>query len=163
MTINRLELVYEFQSGDQEWSHFRMEPGVQHLPRSAKHVYFNASFGTFSAGDLWGPLTNKEHTFHVEFEKDVPEDILRHKPLYMLIQWVDMAHVRVGFKAHPADPWYLSKIYDYSLLTGGEQLVDFGQMDWSTSTGRAWGAPPGSRPFQKIPIDYIHYRYRLSA
>jgi hypothetical protein len=74
---------------------------------------------------------------------------------------VGLSHVRVGFKANRQDPWYLSKIYDYSQVTGGEELGDFGQMDWSTSTGRAWGSPPGSRPFQKILIDSIHYRYGL--
>jgi hypothetical protein len=143
---------------------FVWHPGVQYVPQRKKHYYINASFGNYSQGDAWG--TTVEHgknVFYVSFEKDVPESILAHKPLYMLIQWIDLAHVRTGFRANRQDAWYLSNVYDYSRITGGEELGDFGQMDWSTSTGRTWGGPSGSRPFQKILIDYIHYRYGLSV
>jgi hypothetical protein len=34
-------------------------------------------------------------------------------------------------------------------------------MNWSTSTGRTWCTPPGSRSLQKTLIDYIYYRYGL--
>ena len=80
----------------------------------------------------------------------------------MLLQWIDLAHVRVGFKAKPEDPWYSSKVYDYSQVTGGEQLGDFLQMDWTTSTGRAWSGYPGGPMYQRVLIDYAHYRYGLS-
>lgn len=142
---------------------FVWQPGVQNLPQRKKHIYFNAAFGNASPEDAWGQLTSKKRIFNVEFEREVPDAILSHKALYMSLQWIDVAHVRGGFKANPRDSWYLSNVYDYSLLTEGEELGDFAQMDWGTTTGRAWGAPPGSRPFQKIMIDYIPYRYGLSV
>lgn len=104
-----------------------------------------------------------KNVFNVEFEEPVPESVLSHKPVYMLLQWIDLSHVRVGFKAKPDDPWYLSKPYNYSQITGGAELGDFLQMDWTTSTGRAWSGYPGGSMYQKILIDYIHYRYGLSA
>jgi hypothetical protein len=39
----------------------------------------------------------------------------------------------------------------------------FGMHDWSTTTGRMFGAGPGSPMYQTFLIDYVHYRYGLTA
>jgi hypothetical protein len=136
--------------------HLTWHPGIQNLPKDRRHYYINSGFAQLGSAHAAG-------VFNVAFEKEIPESILGHKPLFMLIQWLDLSHVRVGFKAKREDPWYLSSVYDYSQVTHGEDLVDFAQMDWTTSTGRAWGGMDGCPMYQKFLIDYIHYRYGLSA
>jgi len=56
------------------------------------------------------------------FEPEIPESILTHKPLYRLVQIVDASHVRVGFKANKEDPWSLSKLFD--VTTQGNSSAD---------------------------------------
>ncbi len=46
--------------------------------------------------------------FKLHFDPEVPESILSHKPLGMLIQCIDDSHVRLGFRAGPGEPWHLS-------------------------------------------------------
>ena len=134
-------------------------PGVQNLPKEKKHVYF---------GDIMARSAGASNSVgnmpDVVFDPPVPESILAHKPLYMLLQWIDKTRVRVGFKAKPEDAWYLSKICDFKEWLNGEEFKgNFKQADWSTKTGRAWGSIPGSPMYQQIMIDYIHYRYGLTA
>ena len=76
----------------------------------------------------------------------------------MLIQCVDSRHVRLGFRARPQDPWFLSKVLDM-----GKEIGRFDMHDWSSATGEMYGAPPGGPMYQKFLIDYVHYRYGLSA
>jgi hypothetical protein len=100
--------------------------------------------------------------FKVEFDREVPESVLAHKPLTMLIQCLDSRRVRLGFRAGPADAWVLSRVYDLGRVLGKE-VARFDMHDWSTATGEMYGAPPGGPMYQKFLIDYVHYRYGLSA
>jgi hypothetical protein len=145
-------LFMNFQPVTKSGRRFVWHPGVQNVPGDG-HRYINTGV----------PGSTGKNVFQVEFAERVPESILSHKPLYMLLQWIDLTHVRVGFKAKSEDPWSLSKIYDYSQLTGGEELGDFAQMDWSTGTGKQWSVYPGGPMYQRVLIDYIHYRYGASA
>jgi hypothetical protein len=140
-----------FQPATKGGRRFIWHPGVRNIPGEG-HQYMNAD-SRRSVG---------KNVFNVEFEKPVPESILSHKPIIMLLQWIDLSHVRVGFKAKPEDPWHSSKVYDYSQITGGEELGDFLQVDWTTSTGRTWSGYPGGPMYQRVLIDYVHYRYGLS-
>jgi hypothetical protein len=79
----------------------------------------------------------------------------------MLIQCVDDAHVRLGFRAKASDPWFLSDVYDVRKDLG-TTLGGFDMHCWSTTTGRMYGARPGGPMYQKFLIDYVHYRYGLS-
>jgi hypothetical protein len=54
----------------------------------------------------------------LEFEPELPQSLLRHKPLYMLIQVADQEHLRVGFKAAQADPWLFSRPFDTAPALG---------------------------------------------
>ena len=122
-------------------------PGVTNDPIKKKHSYL--SVGGKSLID-------------VTFDPEVPESILAAKPLYMLIQLIDSSHCRIGFKAKAKDSWFFSKVFDCSeILKGG--ISKLGMGTWSTVTGKRWGAQPGSPMYQKILIDYVHYRYGLSA
>ena len=120
-------------------------PGVENDPKAEKrHRLFSGA------------------TFKLEFARELPESILAHKPLGMLIQCIDAAHVRLGFRASESDPWFLSKLYDATAVVGGP-IGAFGMHCWSTTTGRMYGAPAGGPMYQKFLIDYVHYRYGLTA
>ena len=43
------------------------------------------------------------------------------------------------------------------------EIGEFGMHCWSTTTGRMYGAGPGGPMYQKFLIDYVHYRYGISA
>jgi len=148
-----------FQMKTNKGRKFAWHPGVQNLPDEKRHAYVNHGF---SYGFTTSPPSN---AFHVEFPEPVPEEILRHKPLYMLLQWLDRQHVRVGFKALPDDPWHFSEIYDYSVnFQDGEELDgNFIQADWTTSTGKDWGGMEGCPIYQQILIDYVDYRYGTTS
>ena len=119
-------------------------PGVENDPKAKRHAPYSGA------------------TFKLRFERDVPESILAHKPLAMLIQCIDDAHVRLGFRAQESDRWFLSEVYDVKKDLGTE-LGGFDMHCWSTTTGRMYGARPGGPMYQKFLIDYVHYRYGLSA
>jgi hypothetical protein len=91
---------------------FVWHPGGQNVPQH-KHYYLNARFGNFSPGDAWGTIVQcGKNVFNGTFEGDVPESILAHRPLYVLIQWIDLSNVPLGFKANRQDRLYLSSIYE---------------------------------------------------
>ncbi|HLJ10390.1 MAG TPA: hypothetical protein VKU82_04340, partial [Planctomycetaceae bacterium] len=119
-------------------------PGIENFPKEKRHKLYGHSL------------------FKLAFDKEISETILAHKPLYMLIQCVDRSHVRLGFKANPADAWLFSKVYDASKDLGMD-IGRFDMHDWSSGTGEMYGAPPGGPMYQKFLIDYLHYRYGLSA
>ena len=119
-------------------------PGVENDPKAKRHR-------PFASG-----------TIQVRFPEEVPESILSAKPLNMLIQCLDDSHVRLGFRAKPDDPWFLSEIYDAKAGLGSE-IGAFGMHCWSTTTGRMYGARPGGPMYQKFLVDYVRYRYGLST
>lgn len=119
-------------------------PGVENDPQAGRHRPYPGA------------------TFKLRFPSEVPESILSHKPLGMLIQCLDDSHVRLGFRAKPGDPWFLSEVYDAGKELG-RPIGEFGMHCWSTTTGRMYGARPGGPMYQKFLIDYVHYRYGLSA
>ena len=118
-------------------------PGVENDPKAKRHRAFPSG------------------TIQVRFAQDIPESILAAKPLAMLIQCVDESHVRIGFRAKPSAPWFLSEIYDTKTALGAE-IGAFGMHCWSTTTGRIYGARPGGPMYQKRLVDYVRYRYGLS-
>ncbi len=101
-------------------------------------------------------------TFKLRFPCDVPQSILAHKPLGMLIQCIDDEHVRLAFRGNPDDPWFFSDTYDVKSDLG-VRIGAFGMHCWSTTTGRMYGAPAGSPMYQKFLIDYVRYRYGLTG
>jgi hypothetical protein len=129
--------------------------GVQNFAEEKRHRYINMPH----------PLKPKVHYnpfFTVQFEEDPPESIMSAKPLYMLMQVIDPSHIRVGFRAKPEDPWYLSKVYDVTEDLGGP-IGGFSGGILNTATGGRWGGLPGHPTFERILIDYMHYRYGLST
>ncbi len=119
-------------------------PGVENDPGARQHrVYPGASFS-------------------LRFAPDLPESILAHKPLGMLIQCIDTAHVRLGFRAQENDRWHLSEVFDAKKVLGTE-MGGFAMHCWSTTTGRMYGARPGGPMYQKFLVDYVRYRRGLST
>jgi hypothetical protein len=119
-------------------------PGVENVPREKRHRPYASA------------------TFDVKFDSELPESILAHKPLCMLIQCIDDSHVRLGFRASANEPWTLSRVYDATKVVGGP-IGTFGMHCWSTTTGKMYGAPGGGPMYQKFLIDYVRYRYGLST
>jgi hypothetical protein len=119
-------------------------PGLENFPKEKRHRLYGHSL------------------FKLQFDQELPEAILAHKPLFMLIQCLDDRHVRLGFKARGQDRWHLSRVYDAGQVLG-KAIARFDMHDWSTGTGEMYGAPPGGPMYQKFLIDYVHYRYGLTA
>ena len=119
-------------------------PGVENDAKAGRHALFDTN------------------TLKVLFRPELPESLLASKPLSMLIQCIDDSHVRLGFRSKSDDPWVLSDICDVKKSIGSE-LGAFGMHCWSTTSGRMYGARPGAPMYQKFLIDYVRYRYGLSA
>jgi hypothetical protein len=119
-------------------------PGVENVPKENRHRRFAGA------------------SFAIRFPREVPETILAAKPPAMLIQCLDDSHVRLGFRARESDPWFLSDIFDAKAALGTE-IGAFGMHSWSTTTGRMYGAGPGGAMYQKFLVDYVRYRYGVSA
>ena len=119
-------------------------PGVENDPKARRHRPFAGA------------------SFKLHFDPEVPESILSHKPLGMLIQCIDDSHVRLGFRASPAEPWHLSAGLRREESDLGAEIGTFGMHCWSTTTGRMYGAGPGGPMYQKFLVDYVRYRYGLS-
>ena len=131
--------------------------GVQYFPEERKHGFINIDAGPLERKK--GPIIN------VEFEPEVPESILSHKPLYMLVQMLDASHLRVGLKANQRDPWYLSKTFDTSKVFG--RIGKFNPHTCVTGSvlkGKRRGSGAGNFPrYPQFLIDYVHFRYGLST
>jgi len=130
-------------------------PGVQNIPGTGIR-YINA----FQHSDKF----TESPTINVEFDKPVPESILRHQPIYMLIQIIDKSHVRIGFRANKTDKWYLSKAFDTEKAFGtiGEIQTPCIASFQGVPGEPGWGI--GNYPsYQQLLIDYVHFRYGLST
>jgi len=131
-------------------------PGVEYLPKEKKHR-FNSTY------NLVGKDFNE---LKIEFEPELPESILAHKPLYMLMQIPDASHLRVGFKANKEDPWHLSKPFDVTKVFG-EKLGKFDPYIcfWSgVSKGGAAARGIGNYPrYPRFLFDYVTYRWGLTT
>lgn len=96
-------------------------------------------------------------SFQLKFPTGM-DALLAKKPVSMLIQCIDRSHVRLGFRASSNDPWVFSDVFDVKKELGYE-VGSFDMHCWSTTTGRMYGARPGSPMYQKILVDYVRYRY----
>ena len=56
-------------------------PGVENDPKAKRHRPYPGA------------------TFKLRFAREIPESILAHKPVMILIQCIDHSHVRLGFRA----------------------------------------------------------------
>ncbi len=127
-------------------------PGVQNIPGQGRRFTnaFSADPARFAKSAL----------FNVEFERGVPAAILNASPLYMLVQVLDSAHVRVGFKARPADAWLFSKTLD-TQAAFGTKIAKIGYPCLASIQGAAgqkgWGA--GNFPaYQRFLFEYVRFR-----
>jgi hypothetical protein len=144
--------------GDEAGHGYDWHPGVLHVPREGRHRFSNNTPSLDSEKHKGNPI-------HVEFEHEVPESILSHRPIYMLMQIVDASHLRVGFKANKTDPWYLSKSFDTTKTFGKiGKIGAYRCLTVSLSAGveKGWGV--GNYPrCPQVLLDYIHFRLGLST
>lgn len=127
-------------------------PGVQNIPGNGR-AYIN-SFGYDPQKFTKSPLMN------LEFEPELPQSLLTAKPLFMLVQVPDAAHVRVGFKAQEKDAWTLSKLFNAEQAFG-KPISKIGYPCIASIQGKAgdkgWGV--GNSPgYQRFLIDYVRFR-----
>ena len=120
-------------------------PGVENDPKAKRHR-------PFAGASFQAPLRIAR----------CPSRSWRTSRWGCLIQCIDDSHVRLGFRAEPSDPWYLSEVCDAKKALGAE-IGAFGMHCWSTTTGRMYGAGPGGPMYQKFLVDYVRYRYGLST
>jgi hypothetical protein len=143
------------------------QPGVQNYPDEKRHRFVNTPHKNGVIYDIYAdtyPVKTIKirDLIDIKFDPEVPEKILSSKPLCMLYQVIDKKHLRMGFRASPKDKWYLSEIKDVSDIVKGE-IKAFDEPCWGSTIGRHWGLPPGSPVYQKLLVDYVHYRYGLST
>jgi hypothetical protein len=146
-------------------------PGVQNFPGSGVRFinYFNdpntQRIGYSDDADFRKAFNmDAGNIINVEFEREVPKSILAHKPLFMVIQLIDTSHVRVGFKANKADPWYFSKPFDTTSFFGKVAKIQLPEFvsEQGNQGEKGWGE--GNYPrFQQFLIDYVHFHYGLST
>ena len=115
-------------------------PGIENDPKAKTHRVFPGA------------------SFQLKFPASISNELLSKKPVSMLIQCLDDSHVRLGFRGKPEDSWVFSDVFDVKKELGYE-LGAFDMHCWSTTTGRMYGARPGSPMYQKILVDYVRYRY----
>jgi len=141
---------------DEKDKFYPWTPGLQGAPGRGIKFFNKWSMDPAKVED--NPVIN------LEFEPPLPQSILAHKPLYMLIQVVDEYHVRVGFKANKADRWTFSRAFDSSKVFGKIAKLAYPCLVSYTGRnvgGKGWGV--GNYPgYQKFLFDYWHYRYGLS-
>ena len=95
-----------------------------------------------------------------QFGQEIPQSILTHKPLRILLQIVDTSHIRVGLKGEASDPWLFSEVFDTGEVFG--EIAKF-QLPCPVSFMAQEGSGVGNYPrLQQFMIDYIQYRYGLS-
>jgi hypothetical protein len=127
------------------------EPGIQNIPGKGR-MFINASpKGPFEPGQ------NRE--ISMVFDKPVPQSVLTHKPLRLLIQVIDTTHVRVGFKGADDEPWYFSRAFDTTNVLGRIAKFNLPCIVSYVQDGSGVGNYPH---FQQILIDYLHYRYGMT-
>ena len=131
-------------------------PGIQNVP--GKGRAFINTFDFDPTRYAKGPLLN------VEFDRELPRQLLTAKPLYMLIQILDPGHLRVGFKAAQADRWMFSKVLDVQAVLG-RKIGKIGFPCLASMQGRkgdkGWGV--GNSPsYQRFLFDYVKFRYGRS-
>jgi hypothetical protein len=132
---------------DKEKSH-SWSPGMQNIPGSGRIFINEAPVSPFK--------TKSSAEINLVFEKQVPQSVLTHKPLRMLIQIIDDHQVRVGLKGADSGPWYWSGIFDTSKVFG--KIAKF-QLPCVVSYVLD-GSGVGNYPHhQQLLIDYLHYRY----
>jgi hypothetical protein len=131
-------------------------PGVAYFPKEKRHRFVN-----------YGNVAGTNSRIDVKFDPEVPESILGHKPLYMLMQIPDSSHLRLGFKANKGDPWYLSKPFDVSKVFG-EKIGSFDPFVciWGGVSKGTEGGASGIGNFPRYPrflIDYVRYGKGLTT
>jgi hypothetical protein len=138
---------------------YNWHPGVQNVPREGRHRFSN------NTPSLDSEENKKNDPIFVEFENEVPQSILSHRPLYMLLQVIDASHMRIGFKANKTDFWYLCKTFDTTTTFG--KIGKFWAhpcltVSLAEGVEKGWGI--GNYPrCPQVLIDYVHFRYGLST
>jgi hypothetical protein len=127
-------------------------PGVQNVPGKGRAFINSFAFDPKRFA--------KSATMNVEFETEVPQELLTHKPLHMLIQVLDQSHLRVGFKGAASDPWLFSKVLDTEKAFG-KKIGKIGYPCLASMQGKkgdkGWGV--GNYPgYQRFLIDYVRFR-----
>jgi hypothetical protein len=155
------EMAFEVPDDSIPWSFFHSlsltdeknnvhnwSPGMQNIPGKGR-IYINESpvnaFETRQSTDI-----------NVVFKTPIPQSVLTHKPLRMLLQIIDEHHLRVGFKGEEAAPWYWSEVFDTSNLFGKIMKYQLPCLVSYILDGSGVGNYPHP---QQLMIDYIHYRY----
>jgi hypothetical protein len=142
-------------------------PGLQNFPKEGvKYINYFVDPNTQTGAnrneeDFMKDFNiNARHSINVVFEKELPQSLLAHKPLFMVVQLIDDSHVRVGFKANRTDTWIFSKPFDTAPVFGkiaNIQLPEFVSVQGNQGE-KGWGA--GNYPyFQQFLFDYVHLRY----
>ena len=118
-------------------------PGVENDPKAKRHR----------------PLSGA--TFKLAFRTRGPRVDPGHKPLSMLIQCLDDSHVRLGFRGSRTI-LVLSEVFDVEERTGRrDRRVRHALLEHDHRPHVR--CRPGGPMYQKFLIDYVHYRYGLSA
>jgi hypothetical protein len=144
-------LLHSFGLVDEKGKLHGWSPGIQNFPGKGRR-YVNQY--------LSDPAQGSPSEINPEFGQEVPQSLLTHKPLRLLLQIVDESHLRVGLKGSAADPWLFSKVFDTGKVFG--KIAKF-QLPCVVATVGQKGSAVGNYPHHlQFLIDYVHYRYGLT-
>jgi hypothetical protein len=93
-----------FLPTNQEWVHVCLASGRAKRASTQETLVFQLQLRQLQFRGCRGTIVQRgKNVFNGTFEEDVPESILAHRPFYMLVQWIDLSHVPLGFKANRKD------------------------------------------------------------
>jgi len=143
---------HSFGFTDEQGKGHSWSPGIQNIPDKGR-FYINQH-----GVDPYKIEKNPE--IDIVFEKEIPQSILTHEPVRILLQIIDTSHIRVGLKGEESDPWLMSKVFDTAQFNW--KIKKF-QLPCPVSFMAQDGSGVGNYPqHQKFLIDYVRYRYGLS-
>ena len=121
-------------------------PGIQNIPDKGRFYINSHSFDP--------EVINQNPEINIEFEENIPQELLTHKPVRMLLQVITTRQIRVGLKGPASDPWLFSKPLDFDW-----DIARF-KLPCPVSYVGLKGSGMGNYPaHHSLLIDYVRYRF----
>jgi len=139
--------IIDERGGSHYWS-----PTIQNIPGKGRFYVNSVSQDPYELAE--------NPDVDIRFAEEVPQSVMTHEPLRMLIQFMDKSHIRVGLRGPDTEPWHFSEPFDTSEQWG--EIEKF-SLPCPGSTVGLKGAKVGNYPRHlRFLIDYIRYGYGTS-
>jgi len=124
-------------------------PGIQNIPGKGRFYINSHSFDP--------DVINENPEMNIEFEDEIPQELLTHKPIRMLLQVITTKKIRVGLKGPESDPWLFSKPLEFEW-----EMARF-KLPCPVSYVGLEGSGMGNYPaHHSLLVDYVRYRFGVT-